>query len=601
MNLRGPCQPPPYLVLVKVDDETFKRMGLRTMFFPRQLYAKALLRLSKLGAKGAVFDMVFNDNWPDPKADEELSLAMKSLPTILGVPGEKRIENTSRNDQERVKRSFREAAVGLGHIEQLSLYLGRITSAGTVRNFPPRDTFEGSIIAPLHLAAARLLNPKLKPVSPQVLINYYGPAGSIPWVSLYSLLNDADETLRDKIAGKVALIGYFRDLSSVAGAADKFDTAFSPPAMAGAEIHATMADNLLSDSAIHSLLPRATWDRLFVLVITFGVAAILLLPFEIGGLMGGFLAVGWALASYQALLQNSSVPGFLCFVVFLPTVWLIRAIAGHALLRRKISRLMHAFKYPIPRRIAKELVNNETVLKTTEKEMVIMYVDMEGSTRWGEKTGVEGVGQALSELRRAIGEAVTEEGGIVLTWRGDGALTTFGAPLPLDNPEERALKALMGIRARLETLKEMGKFPDLTVRSGFHKGVAGVGLIGGGEHWEYTAWGDPLNVGARVEEANKTFGTEIMFSAEAAEALANSIPLLPLGSKEVHGRKQAISFYTLVNKEVADRAGPGWEKAISLLAKGEAAEAKEIFSKIVTEVPELKQLIQKLEIDANDR
>lgn len=587
MNHRGLVKPPPDVVLIKVDDETFNRMHLRQRFFPRELYAAALMRLSSLGARGVAFDIEFSDDDPQPGADEALAGAMRSIPTILAVTSDEKEKKKDLDPNLRIKPGLREAAWKMAHIDSLN-------SSGKVRNFPPALHFAGKPIQSLALEAASLVNRSVVPVEQNRFINFYGPPDTMPSISLYELLNAEEESLRKNISGRVALIGYFRDLSSAAGAADKVITPLSERSMAGAELNATMIANILTGNAIRPFLVGEQRDWTLGFLIALGAPLLLLLPFWRGGAVTLTLTAGWIVTSYQALLHCYFLPGFLCFVVVLPALWLVRAIIGRLLLERKLSRLVHAFEFPIPRSVAKKLANNEALLEPAEKEMVVMYVDMEGSTAWARKTSIKEQVKAISIYYQAIGEAVTAQGGIMIAWRGDGALNIFGAPLPVANPEERALKALLDIRARLERHKKTGAFPPQTVRGGFHKGVVRLGLIGGGEHWKYTVLGDGANVGARVEGANKEFGTDILFSAEVAEALARSFPLLPLGSKEARGVEGGISFYTLVSKEVADEAGPGWQKAISLLAQGETAKAKEIFDAVNFKTPELEKVTQKL-------
>jgi adenylate cyclase len=53
-------------------------------------------------------------------------------------------------------------------------------------------------------------------------------------------------------------------------------------------------------------------------------------------------------------------------------------------------------------------------------------------------------------------------------------------------------------------------------RIGVHAGLALVGNFGGGRFFDYTAYGDTVNVAARLEAANKQLGTRICVSATLA-------------------------------------------------------------------------------------
>jgi|GEM_PF-5802053 len=589
LNFRGPVKPPSDVLLVKVDDETFAQsnLNLGTFFFPRSLYAQAITRLGRLGAKAVVFDISFSDDWPDPKADEEIYAALKTVPTVLAVTADETEEQNGSGQRRGIKKSFRAAAAGLGHMEQL-------TSLGTVRIFPPSYSFEGRPIEPLAFAASKLLDPALKPPPPGAFINYYGPPGAIPSISLYALLNDSEEALRAKIQGKMAIIGYFRDMSSVAGAADKFLTPLSPPKMPGAEIHATMAANLLNRDFIQPLPGRWLQDNLFSFFVTSGAAAILLCSSEIGALIVSLLALSWMALSYQVFLHSYFLPGFLCFAVFLPGIWLARLIAGYLLLRKKLRRLTQAFEYRISPSTAKALAKNQAALDFSWKEVVVMLPDLHGFTAWMEKASREEVDLALPGYIEVLGEAVTAQGGFVLNPTGDGVLAVFGAPLQVERAEERSLSAAKDIETRLTALKEKGRFPRLKVCFGLHKGVARVGLVGKGGHWVYTAVGDPVNVASRLQEENKAYGTEILLSGEVAECVNSSLPLLPLGSKVIRGREKKISLYTLLEKDLMEQIGLEWKKALSLLEEGKTAKAKEIFMELKLKAPALEKAVKNI-------
>jgi class 3 adenylate cyclase len=55
-------------------------------------------------------------------------------------------------------------------------------------------------------------------------------------------------------------------------------------------------------------------------------------------------------------------------------------------------------------------------------------------------------------------------------------------------------------------------------RIGVHAGPALVGNFGGSRFFDYTAYGDTINIAARLEAANKFLGTRICVSAAVAEA-----------------------------------------------------------------------------------
>src|SRR5881392_2551051 len=60
-----------------------------------------------------------------------------------------------------------------------------------------------------------------------------------------------------------------------------------------------------------------------------------------------------------------------------------------------------------------------------------------------------------------------------------------------------------------------------TTRIGIHAGPALVGNFGGNRFFDYTAYGDSINIAARLEAANKHLGTRTCVSASIAKAAEN--------------------------------------------------------------------------------
>ncbi len=72
-----------------------------------------------------------------------------------------------------------------------------------------------------------------------------------------------------------------------------------------------------------------------------------------------------------------------------------------------------------------------------------------------------------------------------------------------------------------------------------HAGPALVGNFGGDRFFDYTAYGDTINTAARLEAANKAFGTRICVSDSVATAARDFVGR-PIGDLELRGRRGAL-------------------------------------------------------------
>jgi len=79
-------------------------------------------------------------------------------------------------------------------------------------------------------------------------------------------------------------------------------------------------------------------------------------------------------------------------------------------------------------------------------------------------------------------------------------------------------------------------------RIGVHAGPAIVGNFGGGRFFDYTAYGDTINVASRLEVANKQLGTRILVSSALADRVAN-FRGRPVGDLILRGRTESIRAF----------------------------------------------------------
>jgi adenylate cyclase len=86
------------------------------------------------------------------------------------------------------------------------------------------------------------------------------------------------------------------------------------------------------------------------------------------------------------------------------------------------------------------------------------------------------------------------------------------------------------------------------MRVGLHTGPVFVGYFGSENQTDYTCIGDTVNLAARLESANKVFGTQVLVSDACRQAVGDRYAFRPLGALQVAGKAQAVTVYELLGR-----------------------------------------------------
>lgn len=207
------------------------------------------------------------------------------------------------------------------------------------------------------------------------------------------------------------------------------------------------------------------------------------------------------------------------------------------------QRLQAAFgTYVDPVLASRLLEQGDDVFSGERREVTVMFVDIRDFTPFAEVNAAEDVVARLNALFEIVVPAVTEAGGHVNKFLGDGALAIFGAPNDLPEHADAAVSAAAAI------LRQVAAQFDgaLRIGVGINSGKVIAGTIGGGGKLEFTLIGDPVNVAARVEQLTKITGDAILLTRDCVEALACRPPgLTDRGSHLVKGKSAPVQVFGL--------------------------------------------------------
>jgi adenylate cyclase len=411
------------------------------------------------------------------------------------------------------------------------------------------------------------------------LINFLGPPGLIPTYSAAAVLNGSLPA--EALKNKIVLVG-----ATAVGVYDLRVTPFSGT-FPGVEIQATVMDNILRGNFI-----RTPAFALVIMLLILAALAILLglvLPRLSAGLsflftilvVAGYVSINYYLFSRQRLQLELFYPLGLIVLVFL-------GVTSHRFLaeEEERKRIRKAFESYVAPTVVQEMLKHPEQLRLggERREISVLFTDIRGFTTMSEKLDPEALVKLLHDFLNPMSNIIINQGGTIDKYMGDAIMALFGAPLLQPDHARLACRAALEMVAGLATLNKewaaQGR-PPLKVGVGINTGPVAVGNMGSDRLFDYTAIGDNVNLGSRLEGLNKYYGTSILISQTTAEALGNGFVLRDMDLVKVKGKAQAARIYELLAEGEPDpelgRFLELYHQALGLYREGRFAESLSAF------------------------
>jgi adenylate cyclase len=336
------------------------------------------------------------------------------------------------------------------------------------------------------------------------------------------------------------------------GLGDVFTSPFERAGnMPGIFMHASVADNILSNRAIVRAPRWVNVVVLFVPALLIGVAAARL-PVFAGSSVS--LAAMAALVALSFALFARGHWTFLAGPLLGSALALFGGVAYQYVFEgREKRRVKHLFGRFVSPDVFERLLDDPSLaaLGGERREMSVLFSDIRGFTSVSERGDPEAVVAQLNEYFGRMVDVVFRNGGTVDKFVGDMVMALFGAPVADARHADHAVAAARDMARELDALNEKWKGegrPALDIGIGVNSGEMIAGNIGSERIMSYTVIGDAVNLGARLEALTKEYGTRIIISAATRDRLTGPVDVTPLGDVVVKGRAAPVTVFAVSEK-----------------------------------------------------
>lgn len=324
---------------------------------------------------------------------------------------------------------------------------------------------------------------------------------------------------------------------------------------------------------------------LFIVAIGF-VLAVLPIAFGIGSMLSRSLA---SLASETDSIQRFQ---------FTDTPQLhspIREIddLGRSVLTMRT--LVKTFSNFVPKRLVQQLVEtgDPMTLGGTRKEVTLLFTDVENFTALTEKADPARVMQYTSRYFAAVSDEIMKHSGTIDKFIGDAVMAMWNAPA--DDPDHvgHACKAALAFQqANRKVNMEFEKegWPAYRTRCGLHTGEAVVGNIGSADRMNYTVLGATVNLAARLEGLNKSYGTSIIVSEAVRDRAGSAFIFRSVDRISPKGFAEAFEIFELRRQSGQEDASElefcrDWEVVYAAIRSGPPVVAKQELDSFLSKYP----------------
>lgn len=286
---------------------------------------------------------------------------------------------------------------------------------------------------------------------------------------------------------------------------------------------------------------------------------------------GASAAVGWALLVILAVAEPSATPLITRdYVPYLTSnqiligaevdkilcILIVTAVLAVAIIRARrlllqsvadatVARDLTRFVAP---EVASQIASSERAIEPGDGEVLtasILFCDIEGFSTISERLSPDELMQTLNEYFAAVSEVVERHKGVITAYQGDAMLIGFNTARPDPNHAAHALRAAIGIQEMLAKRRFGNDDLVLKTRCGVNTGRLVAGAVGTPERLLFTVYGDEVNIAARLEQLNKSFGTYILATEQTLAAAGRGFACRPMGSVQVRGRLQSVTVFAV--------------------------------------------------------
>ena len=197
-----------------------------------------------------------------------------------------------------------------------------------------------------------------------------------------------------------------------------------------------------------------------------------------------------------------------------------------------------------------QAAEKETKKATASRELCFLFTDIRGFTSLCEGKQPKDIVEILNHYLDIETEIILNNGGDIDKFVGDEMMAFFAGP----KKEYNACKAAMEIRAAMRAQQELALADGsdyISMGIGINTGRVVFGSVGARSRMDFTSIGDTVNLAARLEGANKAYGSKAIITEAVYSKLHDTFVCRELDFIKVKGKNEPVRIYEILQTKAA--------------------------------------------------
>ncbi len=636
------------VVLADIDDESLQTIGRWP--WTRTKWAYFLAVMKEAGAKVVAFDVIMSEPEVACNAESPDNILANAINDFQSIPGNHVIMaylmtdeysshlkdvpdilyNSVLDTQNHGGANFKshkieDVTFPIKTITDANPTLGYISVSadadGVFRHYPAANNVDDAFYFPaMGLAAYQLYsgdkikievnhdrhgflntkNGRLKlDESGATSIRYLGGVNYYPRLNLKTIMDKkADKgALKKFFNGKIVYVG-----SSATGAHDLRNTPIDTQ-LPGVYSHMNFTSGLIQS---HFFKPSEESLQYSIIILLVGALALILIQQIIGSAFMDILALTVLLVgSYYVdwfffLPKGYEIKLFFTYFCFVG-IYSWNTLLNFSAANKEKKQIKGTFSRYVAPAIVNQMLSepDKLVLGGEKKDITCIFSDVRDFTSISEKLTPTELSQCLNIYMSKMTNILFDTYGTLDKYIGDAIVGYWGAPLEIEHHAYHAVRGAVQMIEALPAINDQFKaqgFPQFKVGIGLNSGECSVGNMGSDKIFSYTALGDNMNLGSRLESLCKYYGVQINISEFTLRAIPqdkkNEFTFRSLDIVRVKGKEKPVRIYEVLHNDHPfkkdDKAREEFEHAYTLYLEGKFMESMQILDDISSRYPEDK-------------